>query len=1365
MDNALDDGNNTWNIPKTSGTSIIGGAYLGGNYWSDYYGNDTNGDGLGDTSIPYNSLGNIQNGGDWLPLTEIGPIANPSNLVASNPTANSISLEWTKGYMSGTHVHDLLYVDNFTKYGGNPLFNKSDTGSWASTGIRENALLTNSTGHAVKVDGKYVMYFNGRTSTPVTTTRIGRANSTDGENWDVANNYVFNDTGGYNYTFIGSVIQRGENDYIMYYGSRNETSESIIKYATSTDSITWIVQNEILNETDFTDVISLNIPYVIYFDSEWHMVMEGDTADSEGFKIFYANSSDGEIWTAKADAIYSGSVGEWDSEDAANPSLYKVDTGKYVIFYNGNSQPSGYIFDLGVLYSTSITSGWTSWKNNPILEHGPESEWDDTRLEGPRIFMDDIGNATLRLWYFGLPTGNSFSNGAIGYAVCNETFINTMVRYSTSDNLSTYTDGSLGYNGTDSYTTVTGLDSDTKYYFRAWSWNETQGWNETGSNTTNLATLGNTAPIQTGEDPGHGSSGINVTPPLYVICLDDDADTMNATWWSNSSGSWIQFASNSSIGNNTNITQTNSNFSEYFTTYYWSLNLSDGNGGFCNNTYHFTTEIGWDNTSPEITDVIDFPDPQETSGYVNITCCVNDNVDVNTVKVNITYPDSSYHNETMLGGLGGSYYYNATYAMGGTYDYFIWANDTSSNSNISTNYTFEIINQPPYTPSNPSPSNGTTGISITADLSWAGGDPDSGDTVTYDVYFGTTSSPPEVSSNQSATTYNPGTMNYEETYYWEIIAWDSNNLSTSGPLWHFTTREEHVEKPTANFTYYPINPIENELIYFTDTSNDSDGTIVNWSWDFGDENISYGDRALNFDGTDDYIETDGMYLNGSRTFEIWIKPDFPYDDGKKHEWISWHADGTYMHGFKNSDGKTLFVIESLSWRAASKIIPFEAGSWHHFVGVYNMTNDTIYLHWDGELVASSQGSGELASTEANFYIGKTGWSTRWFDGVIDDVRIYNRPLSSSEIQDNYNGSVSTSGLVSWWKMNDTGDIATDSIGGNDGTIYGSAWTNHADHRYTSDGTYQVNLTVMDNEGATDKISKNVTVSPLAVALTADFSYHPTNPTTSDMVSFNDLSTDTDGTIVNWSWDFGDENISYGDRALNFDGTDDYIETDGMYLNGSRTFEIWIKPDFPYDDGKKHEWISWHADGTYMHGFKNSDGKTLFVIESLSWRAASKIIPFEAGSWHHFVGVYNMTNDTIYLHWDGELVASSQGSGELASTEANFYIGKTGWSTRWFDGVIDDVRIYNRPLSSSEIQDNYNGSVSTSGLVSWWKMNDTGDIATDSIGGNDGTIYGSAWTNHADHRYTSDGTYQVNLTVMDNEGATDSISKPVTVSDY
>ncbi|MHC4738682.1 MAG: DNRLRE domain-containing protein [Planctomycetota bacterium] len=103
--------------------------------------------------------------------------------------------------------------------------------------------------------------------------------------------------------------------------------------------------------------------------------------------------------------------------------------------------------------------------------------------------------------------------------------------------------------------------------------------------------------------------------------------------------------------------------------------------------------------------------------------------------------------------------------------------------------------QPPGQASNPNPANSATDVSVDADLSWSAG---SGAT-SHDVYFGTDSTPDsgEFQGNQTATTFDPGTMSTSTTYYWRIDEINSEG-TTTGNVWNFTT--EAAPQPPGQAT-------------------------------------------------------------------------------------------------------------------------------------------------------------------------------------------------------------------------------------------------------------------------------------------------------------------------------------------------------------------------------------------------------------------------------------------------------------------------------------------------------------------------------------------------------------------------------------
>jgi len=155
-------------------------------------------------------------------------------------------------------------------------------------------------------------------------------------------------------------------------------------------------------------------------------------------------------------------------------------------------------------------------------------------------------------------------------------------------------------------------------------------------------------------------------------------------------------------------------------------------------------------------------------------------------------------------------------------------------------------NNPPYAPSSPSPPNGATDQPTDVDFSWTGGDPD-GDPVTYEVYLGTKSSPPQVASGLTGIAYDPGLLNWSSTYYWRIVSKDDRGGETAGPVWSFTT-----EAGTGNG-----NSVEVESVYV------STGSTVSVRV-FFENSRELGALTVPLEYTSDAVVVDSGSFVGSR---------------------------------------------------------------------------------------------------------------------------------------------------------------------------------------------------------------------------------------------------------------------------------------------------------------------------------------------------------------------------------------------------------------------------------------------------------------------------------------------------------------------
>ncbi len=268
------------------------------------------------------------------------------------------------------------------------------------------------------------------------------------------------------------------------------------------------------------------------------------------------------------------------------------------------------------------------------------------------------------------------------------------------------------------------------------------------------------------------------------------------------------------------------------------------------------------------------------------------------------------------------------------------------------------------------------------------------------------------------------------------------------------------------------------------------------------------------------------------------------------------ASGSYDRMvYLDTQGRVNFGVYPGAMRVVTSSAAFNDGAWHHVAASLGSTGMTLYV--DGKQVGARTDTTSAQAYNGYWRVGADNvWSgSTTFTGSIDEVAIYPTALPADRVAAHVavgrtGKAANVAPTASFTKQASFLDGTFDASGSTDtdGTIASYAWdfgdgTTGAGakvaHSYRTAGTYQVQLVVTDDAGATDRAVATVTVTapPPNEAPTADFSIAGSGRAGTFDAS---ASADSDGTVASYAWDFGDGSTGSGVRT-----THDYTR-DGTF---------------------------------------------------------------------------------------------------------------------------------------------------------------------------------------------------------------------------
>ena len=409
----------------------------------------------------------------------------------------------------------------------------------------------------------------------------------------------------------------------------------------------------------------------------------------------------------------------------------------------------------------------------------------------------------------------------------------------------------------------------------------------------------------------------------------------------------------------------------------------------------------------------------------------------------------------------------------------------------------------------------------------------------------------------------------------------------------------------------------------------------------------------------------------------------------------------------------------------------------------NPASSSVYLNGVLLTTINQAGTNEGYHDSHSFIGARQVWGSpdNFFKGKLDEIMIYDRPLSDMEISALYNSdgttiqrpSITTTAatVISQTSVSTGGTIVSE--GGSAITARGVCWNTTGNptvsDEKTSDGTgtgtftstisgltagktYYVRAYATNSDGTFygSQVTFNTLTSSLTVPTDGLIAYYPFNGNANDESGNGVNATNYNASLTN-------DRFGNIDKAYSFDGnsgSERYI-----YSNIGKTltlsFSVWFKTGTPvtmyptilaYGSNNRLDITMNGNHSAYVT--ENSMGvvRSSSVVGEAFTSVVTSQVKYIDNNWHHLVAMF-VPNDSIYLFIDNFFIAKSAYLPN-SPTDDLLYIGRqindnTGsvMHESHFNGSIDDIRIYNRKLSYNEIEQLYNeGSREEKSLIDY-----------------------------------------------------------------